>query len=436
MEMEDKMRELIGNNKYLVKLREQEFINIMLLISGEFVSTFGTRIYNFAISYYILQTTGSAMAFSISLALGTIPRILISPFAGAIVDEFERKKIVISMDIGRGGILFVLYFIAVISEIEIMHIYITIIFLSAMDIFFDIASSSSIPNIVYKKNIVKINSLKQTLSYLGSILAPSIGGIVMSFISVKYFIMINAMSFLISGVSQFFINYNISNVSRLNKINQFTVSLRLILKNTKESIDYIKTQSLIIIITIYSMVGNFLIYLGFVIPMPYLVLSCFGLEAAQYGIIQSGISIGAVAAAITLSIIKLPSKRYKLFKSASFIFCTPFILLGVAAIMNIMNINKNILFLYMIFTTLLYGIGTVLINVPTNAIQQENIDNSYLGRVLGFQGAFGGIITPIAMIFGGMLVEIIPSYVLPLVSGGIFIVIVITTCSQKVIKDI
>jgi len=430
------MNKLTYSNKYLTKLKNQEFINIILLISGEFVSTFGTRIYNFAIAYYILQTTGSALAFSISLALGTIPRILISPFAGAIVDALDRKKIVIFMDLGRWITLLALYFIAVLSNIQIIHIYITILFLSTMDIFFNIASGSSIPNIVHKKNIIKINSIKQTLSSLGSILAPSIGGIVISFISIKYFIIINAFSFLISGISQYCINYNINNTSVFSTSNKTKLSVNSILQNTKESIGYIKTQSLIIILTIYSMVGNFLIYLGFVIPMPYLGLKCFDLDSTQYGIIQSGISIGAAISAILLSIIHLPEKKFKLVMYSSLVFCTPFILLGMGAIMNMIHISKSILFVYMVVVTFLYGSGTVLINVPTNAIQQENIENSYLGRVLGFQNTFGGIITPVAMLLSGKLIGIVAPYILPLISGGVFIILVIVTCSNKTMKEI
>jgi hypothetical protein len=305
-----------------------------------------------------------------------------------------------------------------------------------MDIFFNIASSSSIPNIVHKKNIIKINSLKQTLSYLGSILAPSIGGIAISFISIKYFIIINAFSFLISGISQYFINYDINNISTGNKSHQSKISVTSVLKNTKQSISYIKTQSLIIILTIYSMVGNFLIYFGFVIPMPYLVLRHFNLNSAQYGIIQSGISLGAVITAVFLSIIHLPEKKYKLVKYSSLVFCIPFILLGMGAIGNMLQVSNGMLFIYMILVTFIYGAGTVLINVPINAIQQENIENSYLGRVLGFQNTFGGIITPIAMLLSGKLIEIVQPYVLPLVSGVIFIILVIFTCSSKKMKEI
>lgn len=428
--------EIKYNNKNFHEFKHEEFINIILLISGEFVSTFGTRIYNFAISYYILQTTGSAMAFSISLALGTIPRILISPFAGAIIDILERKKIVIFMDLGRWVTLLILYVIASISNIQIIHIYITILILNTLDIFFNIASGSSIPNIVHKKNIIRINSIKQTLSSIGSILAPSIGGIVISFISIRYFILVNAFSFLFSGISQYFINYNINSISKLITNNKPKISVNTILENTKESIKYIKTQTLIILLTVYSMLGNFLIYLGFVIPMPYLLLKCFHLGSAQYGIIQGAISIGAVITSVLLSIIHLPDRKYKLLLYSSLVFCVPFMLLGAGVIMNMFYISKSVLFIFMVFITFIFGSATVLINIPTNAIQQEKIKNNYLGRVLGFQNTFGGIITPVAMLISGKLLEVTKGYVLPLVSGVMFIILVIVTFSNNTMKDI
>lgn len=111
------MMQISGRYRHLIRFRNEEFVNILLLISGGAISIFGTRIYNFAISYYILQTTGSALAFSISMAVGTIPRILISPFAGAIVDELDRKKIVIFMDLGRCITLMALYFITISGNI-------------------------------------------------------------------------------------------------------------------------------------------------------------------------------------------------------------------------------------------------------------------------------------------------------------------------------
>lgn len=59
-----------------------------------------------------------------------------------------------------------------------------------------------------------------------------------------------------------------------------------------------------------------------------------------------------------------------------------------------------------------------------------------LGRVLGFQGALGGIITPVSMLLAGNLSGKLPSYALPLFSGVIFLLTVIIICSNKVIREI
>lgn len=412
------------------KSRDREFTNIILITSGEFISIFGTRIYNFAIAYYLLKTTGSAAAFSISLAIGTIPRIFISTFAGAIVDAVERKKVTIFTDLARWLVLILLYFAVVISSMKVMYIYITVLFLSTMDIFFDIALGSSIPKIVHKRNIIKVNSIKQTMSSVGSILAPSLGGIIIAFMDIKYFILANSISFLISGISQYFVDYNIEagNVQAKEKLTP-----KLVLKSTAESFTYIKTQAFIIIITMYSMIGNFLVYMGFVIPMPYIVLKCLKMNSAQYGIIQSAISIGAVATSFLMTICPSPKKKYKLFACASLIFCMPFIMLGLG---TIIHISKNVIFIYMIITSFLYGTGTVMINIQASAVQQEKIENSMLGRVLGFQGTFGGIITPVSMLIAGNLSGKLAPYVLPLASGVIFVITVIITCSSKVIREI
>lgn len=413
------------------KSRDRELTNIMLITSGEFISIFGTRIYNFAIAYYLLKTTGSAVAFSISLAIGTIPRIFISPFAGAIVDAVERKKVTVFMDLGRFLVLLLLYAAAAASGMKVMYIYITILFLSTMDIFFDIALGSSIPNIVHKRNIIKVNSIKQTMSSIGSILSPSLGGIIIAFMDIKYFILINGISFLISGISQYFVDYKLE-ASDMSAARE-RLTPKLILKNTAESFLYIKAQAFIIIITAYSMVGNFLIYLGFVIPMPYIVLKCLNMNSAQYGIIQGAISIGAIITSFFMTIFPSPKKKYKLFTCASLIFCIPFIMLGIAAIMPM---SKNVIFYYMVMVSFLYGMGTVMINIPTSAVQQEKIDNSMLGRVLGFQGTFGGIITPVSMLLAGNLSGKLQPYVLPLASGIVFLFTVIITCSNKVIREI
>ena len=56
------------------------------------VSLFGSSIYSFALGLYVLQITGSALNFAITLILGTIPMIVMNPFAGVIADKVDKRN--------------------------------------------------------------------------------------------------------------------------------------------------------------------------------------------------------------------------------------------------------------------------------------------------------------------------------------------------------
>ena len=70
-----------------------ELKNMILYFTGSFLSNVGSGIYSFAIGLYILKITGSALNFALSMALGIVPRIILSPVAGTIADKFDRKKL-------------------------------------------------------------------------------------------------------------------------------------------------------------------------------------------------------------------------------------------------------------------------------------------------------------------------------------------------------
>ncbi|WP_249594336.1 MFS transporter [Peribacillus frigoritolerans] len=69
--------------------------NIFMLILCQVVSIFGSSIYSFAMGLYILSTTGSGLYFSITIALGTIPKIIFGPISGVVADRVDRKKMIV-----------------------------------------------------------------------------------------------------------------------------------------------------------------------------------------------------------------------------------------------------------------------------------------------------------------------------------------------------
>jgi len=69
-----------------------------VLFIAKGVSTFGSLLFSFSLSFYILTVTGSGLSFTISLAIQFLPEIIISPFAGIFIDNFNKKIILILTD--------------------------------------------------------------------------------------------------------------------------------------------------------------------------------------------------------------------------------------------------------------------------------------------------------------------------------------------------
>ena len=99
--------------------------NVLLYSLGSLVSNLGSTIYSFAIGLYVLNITGSGMQFAMTLIVSLIPAIILTPFAGVLADKFDKKKIVVRMDL-LNGVLFIGFFLWISKfGISVFSIYVT-----------------------------------------------------------------------------------------------------------------------------------------------------------------------------------------------------------------------------------------------------------------------------------------------------------------------
>ncbi|OOR31813.1 MFS transporter, partial [Bacillus mycoides] len=187
----------------------QELRNICLYVIGKTVSIFGSSIYSFALGLYVLQITGSALNFAITLILGTIPMIVMNPFAGVIADKVDKKKLVICMDLLNGCLLIAVYIVSSNYGLNLFIIYATTFLMSVFTTFFGIGLEAAKPNIVSKEKLMSINSISKIIDSVSLILGPMLGGIIFAVLDIKTFIIINGISFILSGISILFIHFKL-----------------------------------------------------------------------------------------------------------------------------------------------------------------------------------------------------------------------------------
>jgi len=115
------------------------YTNMIIFLVGKLVSLLGSRIMNFAIGLYVLSVTGSGMNFAFTMILSTIPAIILSPIAGAIADVSNRKFMVVLMDALSGFLLIGIFISSMNHGLSLIHIYISVFFLSIFNTFFSVA---------------------------------------------------------------------------------------------------------------------------------------------------------------------------------------------------------------------------------------------------------------------------------------------------------
>lgn len=410
--------------------------NIILLLTGKFVSVLGSQIYSFAISLYVLSITGSGLSFSLNLALSTLPRVIFGPISGVIADRVDRKKMVVAMDIISGLVIISLFALSITDELRLIYIYVTTFLLSTCSIFFNTPLIASYPNIVDDKNLTRINSLSQTIESTSSIAGPFIGGIVYAIINIKMFLFINGISFVISGISELFIDFKLNSDEEGLEDDKIESEKVTFFIDLKKGLKYIATQKWLIVLSLFFVVLNMLLMMGIMVPIPYIVREIWGFTSQQYGYLNSMFPVGILVGSLLLAVLPQKGKKFKRLMIFTMVFSLAVILVGIVvseAFFTLSNLQYLFILMGLYF---IIAASAIFINVPLEVTLQRLVPDDKRGRVEGSLGSLSEALSPIGVILAGVLVDLISPWILPIASGIIMLVLSLVMSRVKVIKEI
>lgn len=415
----DNLKEGQYSIEYKNNFNKREILNFILAMLGALVSLFGTYIYTFAISLYVLKITGSGLSFATNLVLGIIPLIIFSPIAGVMADRFSKKVLVVSMDIMNGTLLIGLFFISSVYGLSLTMIYVTTFIMTVFSTIFNISFDAAIPNLVSEKSLMKVNSANKIVGSAASILGPMIGGLVYGFVDIRVFIIINGISFVFSGISELFIDFKLNYTNDRERELKKEVSF---IKDIKEGFRYIKTKKDIIGFINIFIVLNFFIAYSISVPLPFIINNVLMLKAGNYGIIQGAVSIGMILGALTVKRVSEKVELNKLLVMMSIVIALCLILIGIPVLLLHQVVVYNIIYVvYYFIIMLIIGITISFIDIPIFYTLQKNISDEYRGRVLSIGLSFAKISQPIGFIISGFLINRTPAYILPMTGGALLL---------------
>ncbi len=414
------------------KKSNQELKNICLYSIGKTVSILGSSIYSFALGLYVLQITGSALNFAITLILGTIPMIVLNPFAGVIADKVDKKKLVVCMDLLSGCSLITVYVVSSHYGLNLFIIYTTTFLMTVFTTFFGIGLEAAKPNIVSKERLMSINSISKIIDSVSLILGHMLGGIVFSIFNIKTFIIINGISFILSGIALLFIHfrlfeYNINERNSKREVN--------FIKDIKEGFSYLLEKESLK--NTFHILISFNFFLGFAVtvPLPYIINTVLNLGSKQFGIIQGTFPVGMIIGAIVVKKITDRFSYSYLLKKLSSMLSVFMIILGIPVLFKSFEVNDLVFVITYCFVMIFLGFIIALIDIPLIYFMQNEIPDEYRGRVLSIGISIGKMMLPIAMALSGLLLNYIPAYTIPIV-GGFLYLIVIKVSSNRFILEV
>ncbi len=154
--------------------------NFLILFSGQGISTIGTQISQVTFPLLILALTHSPAQAGIMGALGTVPLVLFSLPAGALIDRWNRKYVMIICDSLRTLALGSIALALLLHQLTFVHIAIVAFCDGTLSLFFSLANQASIPRVVAKEHIPAALGVDQTLNSTSLMLGPALGPILYS----------------------------------------------------------------------------------------------------------------------------------------------------------------------------------------------------------------------------------------------------------------
>lgn len=409
-----------------LKLKRATYHLYTFMIS-KLISTFGSQVYAFAISFYILQLTGSATSFATNLLCNILPRTLAAPFAGAITDRYSRKMIVIVSQIATTLAITSLLIYTLTSGLSLIAIYTTTSILSLTSMFSGIAFTSSITGLIDQPRIQKATAMNQMAISFAAIGSPAVGGLLYGTVSIPVFLIIFIVASIIAVFLESTMNFRLFAV--VKKIEEQKETM---LQSMKAGIRYLRVQSTILVILWISLLINFF-FGAFEVGYSYILIENLKMQSQHFGFTQGAFSLGMLLMSVYFSArkeVKFPllvSKRGIVGLGA---------VMGSIALPLLLPMGYWTMFGYYLVIMFCFGILIITVNTPLHVMFQKTIDDEYKGRVFSIVETMSMALTPFGMVIYGVLYDIFPAQYVLLLSAAMLIIITLSMMRTSVIRKV
>jgi MFS family permease len=162
---------------------------------GQVVSVLGTGMTQFGLTIWAWQVTGQATALALVGFCGFFPLVVMTPLAGALVDRWNRKLVMILSDLAAGLATIGIFVLLKTGHLEIWHLYAAAAFSGIFGAFQFPAYSASITLWLPKGQYTRANAMLGLVQSIAGVFVPIAAGTLLVFIGIGGILTIDIATF-------------------------------------------------------------------------------------------------------------------------------------------------------------------------------------------------------------------------------------------------
>lgn len=395
--------------------KENWLKNIILFLSSQTISLFGSAIVQFAMMWYITLSTESGVMMTLYILCAFIPTFILSPFSGVLADRFHRKMLIIVAD---GLIALATLILAILFMMGYESIWFLFLLVGIRAIGSGIqnpAIGAILPQIVPKEKLTRVNGINGSIQAVIMFISPMVSVPLLTFTPMQVIFLIDVFTAAIAIGTLLFLlkipkHQKASNLGTNSYLSDFIKGIQFI-----NQYKYLKVFFIFFAIFYILMAPpNFLTLLQ--IPRS------FGDDYWRLSAVEISFSAGMIIGGGLIATWGGFSNKIKTMGLAGILMGICSLAFGVVPIF----------WLYLSFMVL-YGVALPIFTTPANVLLQENIEEGYLGRVFGIMGMISTSMLPIGMLIFGPIADYVQIETLLIGTGISLIVLAIVFSMNKVL---
>lgn len=361
--------------------------NYRLYFSGQVISVPGTWLQTVAQAWLVLQLSSSGSALGVTVALQTVPVLVLGAWTGSVADAVDKRKLLLATQASQGLLAFALGMLTLTGVVRLWMVWILALGLGVARAFDMPTRQAFVSELVSGDALSRAIGINSTVVSAARMVGPAAGGAIIAILGVGACFLINAASFLGPLCALLAMD-----VSRLNRPEARAARAD---HAVRAGLSYVRRrQDLLVPLLMMAIVGT--LAFEFQVTIPLMAHSEFHLGATGFGLLYAAMGVGAVASGLTLAG-NVPG-RVRTLTIAAAAFAVA--LAATAAAPGPVSAAVCLAFA---------GAASVVYSSSTNAMLQIRVDPTMRGRVVAlYVMAFIG-----STAIGGPLVGVIGEIVGP-----------------------